>query len=134
MNVAKLRRDQILMYALLGDPATRLHLPNELQANVKRLTDGWHWNVQKPKGTTRLYVGFRPAGQDFPAVQMPLAKAAARKRFEQANATFYFQPLDELAADEYWKGVINKEGTLRLVAVGQGHIYAIAFELKLSGS
>jgi len=134
MNVAKLRRDQILMYTLLGDPASRLHLPNELQANVKRLTDGWHWNVQKPKDATRLYVGFRPAGQNFPTVQMPIVKAAARKRFEQANATFGFEPLAELTGDDTWKGTISKEGTLRLVATGPARIYAIAFKLKLSGS
>jgi len=63
---------------------------------------------------------------------MPLEKSAARKRFEQANATFDFQPLGELAADKAWKGTINKEGTLRLVAIGLGRIYAIAFNLKSS--
>ena len=132
MDVAKLRRDQILMYALLGDPATRLHLPDKLGGKIERLGDGWHWQVDKPKDATMLYVGFRPAGQNFPAVQMPLEKSAARKRFEQANATFDFQPLGELAADKAWKGTINKEGTLRLVAIGLGRIYAIAFNLKSS--
>lgn len=130
IDVAKLRRDQILMYALLGDPATRLHLPDKLNANVKHLPDGWHWNVDKPKDATRLHVGFRPAGQSFPTVQMPLQKDAARERFEQANATFGFEPLAELAADKAWKGTINKEGTLRLVAVGRKHIYAVTFDLK----
>lgn len=131
IDVGRLRRDQLLMYALLGDPATRLHLPDKLGGKIERLDDGWHWRVDKPKGATRLYVGFRPAGQSFPTAQLPLEKAAARKRFEQANATFDFQPLAELAADKPWRGVINKEGTLRLVAIGPGHIYAIAFKLKL---
>jgi len=131
IDVARLRRDQILMYALLGDPATRLRLPDKLGSKIERLDDGWHWQVDKPKGATRLYVGFRPAGQNFPTAQLPLEKAAARKRFEQANATFDFQPLAELAAHEAWKGTINKQGTLRLVAIGPGHIYAIAFKLKL---
>lgn len=131
IDVARLRRDQILMYALLGDPATRLRLPDKLGGKIKRLDDGWQWQVDKPKGATRLYVGFRPAGQNFPTAHLPLEKAAARKRFEQANATFDFQPLAELAADKPWRGVINKEGTLRLVAIGPGHIYAIAFKLKL---
>jgi hypothetical protein len=130
MNVAKLRRDQILMYALLGDPATRLHLPDKLNANVKHLPDGWHWNVDKPKDATRLHVGFRPAGQSFPTVQMPLQKDAARKRFEQANTTFGFEPLAELAADKAWRGRIDKEGTVRLVAVGRKRTYATTFDSK----
>jgi hypothetical protein len=130
MNVARLRRDQILMYALLGDPATRLHLPDKLGGKIERLDDGWHWQVDKPKDATRLYVGLRPAGQNFPTAELPLEKEAARKRFDQANATFDFQPLAELAADKAWKGTINKEGTLRFVAVARKRIYAVTFDLK----
>jgi hypothetical protein len=130
MNVAKLRRDQILMYALLGDPATRLHLPDKLEGKIERFNDNWQWQVDKPRDATRLHVGFRPAGRDFPKVQLPLQKEAARKRFEQANAIFGFEPLGEFPADKPWKGTINKEGILRLVAVGPKHVYAVAFNLK----
>lgn len=131
MNVGKLRRDQILMYALLGDPATRLHLPDKLDGKIERVADGWQWEVDKPKDTTKLYVSFRPAGQDFPMVEQPLQRSAARKRFEQANATFAFKPLGELVADEAWKGTIDEEGILRLVAIGPGQIYAVGFKLEL---
>jgi hypothetical protein len=130
IDVAKLRRDGILMYALLGDPATRLHLPDNLEGKIERLNDGWRWRVDKPKDATRLYVGIRPAGRDFPTVQLPLEKEAARKRFEQANVTFGFEPLAELTADKPWKGTINKEGILRLVAVGPKCIYVVTFNLK----
>jgi hypothetical protein len=133
MNVAKLRRNQILMYALLGDPATRLRLPDKLDGKIERLDEGWRWQVNKPKDATKLYVGFRPAGRDFPMADLPLQKNAARKRFEQANATFGFEQLAKLAADKAWKGTINREGTLRLVAVGRKHIYAIAFKLESPG-
>ncbi|MHC4194326.1 MAG: hypothetical protein ACYSP9_09185 [Planctomycetota bacterium] len=118
------------MYALLGDPATRLHLPDNLEGKIERLDDGWQWRVNKPKDATRLYVGIRPAGRDFPTVQLPLEKEAARKRFEQANVTFGFEPLAELTADKPWKGTINKEGILRLVAVGPKRIYVVTFNLK----
>lgn len=130
MNVAKLRRDQILMYALLGDPATRLHLPDQLHGKIKYSAHGWHWDVQKPKAATRLYVSFRPDGQSFPKVAVQLEKNTAHKLFQQANDIFAFRPLGEYAVDEAWKGAVNKEGTLRLVATGPGRIYAIAFKLK----
>jgi len=130
INIAKLRRDQILMYALLGDPATRLHLPEQLDGKIKYSADGWHWDVQKPEGATKLYVSFRPEGQSLPTVVARLEKTSALKLFHQANDTFAFRPLGEFAIDKAWKGAINEEGTLRLVAMGPERIYAIAFKLK----
>ena len=130
INVTKLRRDQILMYALMGDPATRLKLPDKLNGKIKRLDDGWQWQVDKPKNATRLYVSFRPAGQTFPTTELPLKKVAARKRFEEANATFAFNRMSELGEDKTWKGTLKREGTLRLVAFGPGQMYVKVFELK----
>lgn len=130
INVAKLRRDQILMYALLGDPATRLHLPGELNAKINRISDSWEWEVDKPKSATTLYVSLRPDRQNFPNVKLPLEKAGARKRFEEANSTFAFRQFSELSVNEAWKGTIREEGILRLVAIGPSQIYAVAFKLK----
>ena len=130
MNVVALRRDQALMYALLGDPATRLFLPGDLDAAVKYSGGAWRWEAQRPKGTTRLYVGLRAAGLTLPTGGARLNKNAARKLFEQANNTFAFSRLAEFGSDEAWKGVVDKEGTLRLVATAPGRIYAAAFVLK----
>ncbi len=130
MNVAALRRDQALMYALLGDPATRLFLPRELDATVEHSTGTWRWEARKPKGATRLYVGLRAAGQTLPNAGARTNKNTARKLFEQANDTFAFSRLAEFGADKAWKGVVDKEGTLRLVATAPGRIYAAAFVLK----
>lgn len=130
MNESTLRRDQILMYTLLGDPATKLHLPDKLEATVKRIDNGWQWEAQKPKGTLKLFAGFRPAGQNFPLVIGNPDKTTATKLFEQANAIFEFTPIDEINANQAWKGQINKEGILRLVAVGQNCFYVSTFELK----
>jgi len=130
-DLAKVRRDHILMYALLGDPATRLHLPDPLNANLKYIADAWHWHLpQKPEGATKLYVSFRPDWQSLSRVWTPHEKNTARKLFQQANDTFAFRPLAELALDQPWKGTIKKQGTLRLVATGPGRIYAAAFKLK----
>ncbi len=132
INVAKLRRDQILMYALLGDPAARMHLPDPLDCKIKRHGDGWHWQVHKPKGATRLYVGFRQAGRSSLKVASKPDRSAARRRFQQANATFAFETVSELADSAPWKGAINKEGVLRMVATGPGRIYVAAFRLKVA--
>jgi len=77
MDMFKLRRDQMLMYALFGDPATRLPLPNKLNGGVERLDEGWRWQVDKPKDTDRLHVDFRSAGFEFPAVEFPWRKTLA---------------------------------------------------------
>jgi len=130
INIAKLRRDQILMYALLGDPATRLHLPEQLHCKIKYSADGWHWDVQKPNDATKLRASFRPEEQSLPTVVAPLKKTSALKLFHQANDTFAFRPLGEFAIDKAWEGAINEAGTLRLVATGPGQIYTIAFKLK----
>jgi len=130
MNVENLRRDQILMYALLGDPATQLNFPDELHAAVEYGAGAWRWDAQKPQGATRLYVSFRPPARDLPPRTAQLDKDTARKLFEQANDSFAFKPLAELAPDLPWKGAITEQGTLRLVATGPGQIYAAAFELK----
>ncbi|GAJ11238.1 unnamed protein product, partial [marine sediment metagenome] len=99
-DLAKVRRDHILMYALLGDPATPLHLPDRLHASVKYTPGTWHWDVPKPQGATKLYAGLRPSVQVLSRIAPQSEKAAALKLFQQANDTFAFKPLREFAADE----------------------------------
>ena len=132
MDVVKLRRDQILMYALLGDPATKVPIPDKLGGRIERVEGGWKWEIDKPKDARRLYASFRPAGLNWPTVELPLAEEAARKRFAQANAALGFEPIGEFSLDEAWKGIINTEGTLRLVALGGGRISAVTFDIKSS--
>ena len=134
MNVAKLRRDQILMHALLGDPATQLNLPDELHAGVEYSAGAWRWDARKPQGATRLYVSFRPPAQNLPQRVAQVDKETARKLFEQANDSFAFKPVAELAPELPWKGAITEQGTLRLVATGPRQIHAAAFELKPTDS
>lgn len=134
IDVGKLRRDQMLMYALLGDPALRLRLPQRLHGKIKRRDDGWHWQVQKPQDTTKLYVGFRQAGQRLPSRQGELQRDQARRNFQAANEVFAFRPLPGPAAGEPWEGVINSQGTLRLVATGPERIYVAALNLTVPAS
>jgi hypothetical protein len=131
IDVSKLRRDQILMYALLGDPATGICLPDSLQTRNDYGPNGWHWQVDKPHGATRLYVSFRSDKQKTPNAQEPSERTVALERFRQANAAFAFTALAELSDDKIWEGIINESGTLRLVATGAGQIYVGVVKLKL---
>ena len=134
MDVAKLRRDQILMYALLGDPATPLRLPDPLEAAVEAGGGAWRWTVQKPQDATRLYVGLRSESPPLAPRAAQLDKDAAGRLFRQANETFAFKPLAELDSKTPWRGVMEKQGTLRLMAVGPHRIYAAALKLEPDGT
>ena len=129
INIAKLRRDQMLMYTLLGDPATKLRLPGKLDVELEYQSDRWHWKANKPNDAARLFISFCPSGQSLPAIKLQIEKEDALKRSQQANATFEFEPLGELAFEKSWSGTISRQGTLRLVAVGDGCIYASAIQL-----
>jgi len=128
INTDKLRRDQPLMYALLGDPATRLRTPAPLQATLRREGSTWHWEAKPPPGATKLLVGFRSAKRELPAPSKLVdgKAAAARAGLAAANATFLFEPRGELAAGQPWKGEIDQPGTLRLVVIGPQQLHAAA--------
>jgi hypothetical protein len=117
IDVAKLRRDQMLMYAILGDPATPLRLPEPLKATIERTSNGWRWKAAKPAGAARLEVGFRAAGS--PPTSWEGLKAGEKKANEDAdaaNAWFAFAPLPSPPDDGPWQGDLSRPGRIRLVA------------------
>ena len=131
INVDKLRRDQPLMYAVLGDPATRLCTPEPLKASLTRTASGWRWSAEKPAGAVRLEIGLRSpaaAPRGNPATRPSQDDAA--KRLLAANAQFSFQPIGVLSADQPWEGQLATQGTLRLVAIGPQQLHVCALELK----
>jgi hypothetical protein len=131
IDTKKLRRDQVLMYALLGDPATRLRIPEPLQAHVKRIENGWQWHVERPAGATRLEVGIRSANSpDATWQEKPPSLAHARAAFEAANSALGYQTISRLTADKPWHGTVDAPGWIRFVATGAGGFYVIALESK----
>ena len=130
INVDKLRRDQMLMYALLGDPATRLHLPDRLRGKIKYVDGKWKWQARRPDGATVLHVGFRQSGQSIPKIRTPEDRVDPDKLFARADETFAFKPLARLGPNDTWAGTVAHEGALRLVAVGPGKIFAAAINLR----
>jgi len=131
IDVAKLRRDQQLLYVLLGDPALRLPLPAALDVKVEKAGDAWQWKAVRPEGATRLLVGLRPAHRDAPPAPPAGADAAAvaRARFLAANAAEEFDALGEIG-DGAWQGTVDRAGRLRLVALGPDRLAVAALDLK----
>jgi hypothetical protein len=133
-DLDKLRRDDQLSSVLLGDPATHLRLPRRLDAKVRRTGSGWQWEVQKPRGATRLHVSFRPLGQPWPSVGNVTGKQELRALLQAANATFAFQELPAPPARGDWQGAVDQEGTLRLVAFTPEALYVTALDLRAVGA
>ena len=125
-----LRRDHILMYAILGDPALKLHLPYRLHGAIPRGPGGWSWHIDRPEDADRLYVSFRPAGRKLPQPGRLADSDIVSALAERAGAVFDFEPLAELTADVPWQGTIALPGVIRFVATAPGGIYAAAIELK----
>jgi hypothetical protein len=131
IDVSKLRRDQMLMYALLGDPATRIRLPKPLEASVRRTEEGWRWQATRPPEARRLEVGHRPAGP----ISLPVGGAAvdeheARAAFEAANDALGFTPVPTPREGSPWQGVVDRPGWLRLVAVAGSDLYVATLKLE----
>jgi len=123
IDVEKLRRDQVLMYALLGDPATRLRLPRKLTASIERAQDGWRWRAVRPEGANTLSLDFRPAKVEIPPRGDGADPQAARAAFLAANAQYAYEPLPAPTGDTPWTGTLARPGRLRLVATGPDALY-----------
>ena len=131
IDVAKLRRDQVLMYALLGDPATRLRLPEPLEASVERTETGWRWRAKRPPGAMRLEVGFRkPLELPTSPGKKPASAEEADKAAETANACFAFTALRSPPEGGPWEGTCDHAGSLRLIAIGPKTLHVAVLKLK----
>jgi hypothetical protein len=130
INVEKLRRDQFLMYELLGDPATKLRLPERLQVKLEHRGQSWQWQAVKPAGATHLEIGYRSASPPFVAKNTKGDDGQKRKAFAAANAGFEFAALPPLKANETWQGTYEKPGLIRLIAIGPGTFSAAVVKLQ----
>jgi hypothetical protein len=131
INVERLRRDQCLMYALLGDPATRLRLPDPLKASVRRTASGWHWEAERPDERAHLEIGYRPVGRP-PArgKTAPANREDALNAYFAADAAINFTPLPDPPEGRRWEGTMDRPGFLRLVATSDRKLYAVVLKLQ----
>ena len=130
INVEKLKRDQMLMFAFLGDPATRIRLPRKLNGSVEERDVGWFWRVEKPEGATAIEVAFRSNEQALlPDLGRPATREEANRRFHEINAHLGYSLLPAPGADEPWEGLVARKGLLRLVATGRETCFVAVFEI-----
>jgi len=121
IDVAKLRRDQPLIYAILGDPALRLAVPSDLEMEIEKTEKGWRYSVPKLDGATGLKVEFRAPPQLGNSRKGAAAgdADAARKHQATANALEAYATIRELGPKEEWTGLLTKPGEYRFTR-GQG--------------
>ena len=124
IDVGKLRRDNTLMYALLGDPATRLRLPRPMRVTVDKTESGWAWRAVRPTGVTDVHAGLRALRPSFPPVPADTGAQSARDLFHAANDAFIFAPLPARSVGGAWSGTASKAGLLRIVGIGPNGLYA----------
>ena len=132
-RVKDLKADHLLIYNLLGDPATRLFFPHELEATVVRRDGKWEWSVPKPGSLpegAKLIVQHRAPFPSFKLGKPSTERTAALQTLEQANAALTFRTLKELDVDEAWSGSLSQPGTLRLCLTGGPALLVHATELK----
>ena len=128
INTGKLRRDQALMYALLGDPATTIRLPEPLTARLEATADAWRWSAKRPPGATKLHVSFRPAGLEVPKADGLKDAKRATALFRKANATIAFP---HAPASNTWQGTIPRTpGTLRLATTSTTKLHTTTLLVK----
>ena len=131
INVEKLRSDQSYMYALLGDPATLLRLPEPLEASVERTATGWRWRAKRPSGATRLEVAWRkPFAFTMPMGAPPAGEKQANEALKAANAPYAFAVQPSPADGAAWEGTCERPGSLRLVAVGPKSLHVAVLKLE----
>jgi hypothetical protein len=131
LDVERLQRDQPLMYALLGDPATRLRAPRSLTVTMRPAADGWRYVVEPPHGAMRLVVQLRPHRWPpvVPSREEP-APDVARRRLEEANATFEFETVAKRVPGEAWTGTVKGRGLLRFVVRTPDAIHVATVRLR----
>lgn len=130
IDVEKLKRDQLHMYALLGDPATKIRLPKPLEARVSKTTDGWKWSVDPPANATRLVVSHRSATPEVPDRPVNSDRSFAQSLQTQANDAMCFQVVHELGSQGPWSGKLQAPGQVRLTAYTPGALHVATFNLK----
>lgn len=132
-DVEGLKRDQPLIYALLGDPATRLKRPEPLRVAIAREGDRWRYRVEPPDGAREIHVGVRGPAELEP--RAPLAgPEEARRRLAEGNAALGYRPVRAEAHPRSWEGVLERPGIYRFAVVAPDTVRVAVEEVAQSGN
>jgi hypothetical protein len=143
IDQVKLRRDQVFMYNILGDPALRLKLPDPMTVEVAPRADGWAWKAAPPPGTKSVRATIRSDRKLVPRKEIaspPKTASAghgsdtttsvARAGYKQFDSTFEFEslPLLDGFTESLSAGFVPAAvgpGLLRLIATDNSGIIAV---------
>ena len=131
LDTPRIRKDHLLLYALLGDPATRLKRPRPLEVTFEREGDQWRWTIpQPPKGASTLHVAHRVPPPLLKPKADDLSGAAAMALYREASSALRFQELDVVRNPKSWAGLVeHRRGTLRLIVEAE-ELYVGTLEMK----
>ncbi len=127
---ARLNRDQPLLYALLGDPATKTRFPAALRAAVRRDGEGWSWRAEKPVDAGNLLVEIARGGGGRASSPGDAGdRRAWNESFRAAQASLGFRTLETIRPRGRWAGRVDTPGTLRLLCVGKRRLAVFTADL-----
>lgn len=132
LDTPRIRKDHVLLYALLGDPATRLKQPLPLKATFEREGDQWRWTVtDPPRGADYLQIAHRTPPPLLEPKAEDLSDQAAMVLYRKASSALQFQELLKVNSPTSWTGLTqHRRGTLRLAVQAAGRLRVAAKELQ----
>jgi len=111
MDPQELKQDQGSLYAIFGDPATRLHAPRKLSVKVEKTAHGTSWEVTPPPRAKSVTVEYRNPEPAFDVRTPGADEATSRALQVKANAALAFHAIPA----EGWRGETDKKGVLRFI-------------------
>ena len=132
LDTPRIRKDHLLLYGLLGDPATRLKQPLPLEATFEREGDQWHWTVTSPPGGVDwLQIAYRTPPPLLKPKAAGLSEEASMALYREAVVALRFQQLERVNSPTSWTGLAeHRRGTLRLVVQKAGRLHVATLEMK----
>lgn len=127
---ARLNRDQPMLYALLGDPATKIRFPAALRAEVHADEKGWSWRAAKPADAGELLVEIARSGGGTASSPGDAGdRRAWNESFHAAQDSLGFRTLDTISSRRQWTGRVDTPGRLRLLCVGKQRLSVFTAQL-----
>lgn len=132
IDIPKLKRDQLQMYAYLGDPALKIALPQQLAATVKQDPGGrtWSWSAEKLPAPAQLIIQHRPISNPLRIKPPDTGREQALELFAERNGQFAYKTLAHLGGAEPWSGQISSPGDLRIIAISGAEIRVATERLR----
>ena len=131
IDIPKLKRDQLQMYAYLGDPALAISLPQPLAVTIEKTAAGtWAWQAARPDGAEKIIIQIRKPSEPLRIKPKGTDRNQSLQVFAERNAQFAYETVTELSAGADWLGEITGPGEIRIIALGKSQIHFATQKLR----